>query len=129
MKRGTLILAGLVLLFGGAGEVKAAFVASVFVTGHDPDFHAFQGGNTTGSQHLNQAALNFVMNPLFNSYAAAGNTRFLLVTDLTNPGGGYSDPRLGLNASGYTGAYDVADNGAAGGSVLNLNTVNFSNYA
>jgi hypothetical protein len=111
------------------GQLKAAFVASIFLTGHDPDFHAFQGGNQAGAQHINQRAIAFVTDPAFNSFAAGGNNRLLLVMDLTNPGGGYSDPRLGLNASGFTARYDVADNGAAGGSVLNLNTVNFSNYA
>jgi hypothetical protein len=90
----------------------------VFVTGHDPDFHAFQGGNTTGAQHLIQDAVSFVTNH------HGGN--ILLVTDLHNPGGGYSDPRLGLTAAGLT--FDVADDGSAGGAVKDLHTVNFSNY-
>jgi len=32
-----------------------------------------------------------------------------------------------LTAAGFT--YDVADDGTAGGAVLNLNSVNFSNYS
>jgi hypothetical protein len=96
-----------------------AHAGAIFVTGHDPDFHAYQGGNTLGAQHIIQRSLDFVTN---NSVGPV-----LLVTDLRNPGGGYSDPRLGLSAAGVT--YDVADNGAAGGSVLDLHTVNFSNYS
>jgi hypothetical protein len=122
------VLAVLALLGAGMGRLSAAPMASIFLTGHDPDFHAFQGGNTAGAQHINQDAISFVTNPSFNTFTASGINRFLLVTDLTNPGGGYSDPRLGLNASGFTGKYDIADNGSAGGGVLNLNTVNFSNY-
>jgi hypothetical protein len=90
----------------------------VFVTGHDPDFHAFLGGNTTGAQHIIQDAVSFVTNHHGGS--------ILLVTDLHNPGGGYSDPRLGLTAAGLT--FDVADDGSAGGTVKDLHTVNFSNY-
>jgi len=91
----------------------------VFVTGHDPDFHAVQGGNPSGAQHIIQDSLNYVTNNQVNS--------ILLVTDRVNPGAGYSDPELGLTASGYT--FDVADNGAAGGAVLDLSTVNFSSYS
>jgi PEP-CTERM motif len=123
-----LVLAAVAMMLGGGGQAKAGIVGSIFLTGHDPDFHAFEGGNQTGAQHINQDAIAFVTDPAFNTFAASGNNRFLLVMDATNPGAGYSDPRLGLNISGFTGKYDVADNGAAGGSILNLNTVNFSNY-
>src|SRR5262249_31354095 len=46
----------------------------IFVTGHDPDFHAFQGGNSLGSQHIIQQALAFTTN---NNVG-----QVLLVTDL-----------------------------------------------
>lgn len=128
MKGAICIPAALALLVGGAGQLPAAPMASIFLTGHDPDFHALLGGNFTGAQHINQDAISFVTDPAFNTFSASGINRFLLVTDVSNPGGGYSDPRLGLNISGFTGKYDVADNGSAGGSILNLNTVNFSNY-
>jgi len=91
----------------------------IFVTGHDPDFHAYVGGNEIGAQHIIQEALNFVTDGHVGPV--------LLVTDLHNPGGGYSDPRLGLTAAGVT--FAVADDGSAGGSVLNLHTVNFSAYS
>ena len=107
------------LALSAAACVPGRAQGGLFVTGHDPDFHAVLGGNTTGAQHIIQDALKFTTNN------KVGN--ILLVTDLTNPGGGYSDPRLGVTAAGYT--YDVADNGAAGGSVKDLHTVNFSKYS
>ena len=95
------------------------WAGGIFVTGHDSDFHGYQGGNTAGAQHIIQQGLAFATNNNVSNV--------LLVTDLTNPGVGYSDPRLGLTAAGIT--YSVADDGTAGGSVLNLQTVNFSNYS
>lgn len=91
----------------------------IFVTGHDPDFHAYQGSNTAGAQHIIQQALNFVTD--------GHSGKVLLVTSLINPGGGYSYLRLGLQAAGLS--FDVADDGSAGGSVLNLHTVNLSAYS
>jgi RHS repeat-associated protein/uncharacterized repeat protein (TIGR01451 family) len=93
----------------------------LFLTGHDPDFHAFQGGNTVGAQHILQRAVNYV---------TFGKTqpKLLLVTSLVSTRGGTSDPRLGLNAAGFSG-YDVADDGTSGvAGVLDLHAVNFSNY-
>ena len=109
------LLGAAVFLMSGS-PVQAE--GGIFVTGHDPDFHAFQGGNTVGAQHIIQDSLNFVTNGHLG--------KVLLVTSLINPGGGYSDPRLGLTAAGIS--FDVADDGSAGGSVKNLNTVNFSAY-
>ena len=110
------LLGAAVLLMSGS-PVHAE--GGIFVTGHDPDFHSYQGGNTVGAQHIIQQAINFVTND--------HPGKVLLVTSLINPGGGYSDPRLGLTAAGVS--FDVADDGSAGGSVKNLNTVNFSNYS
>ena len=36
----------------------------IFLTGHDPDFHAFVGGNAAGAQHINQRAIDFIMDPV-----------------------------------------------------------------
>ena len=118
---GTRILLGLVgVALLGASGVSARAQGGLFVTGHDPDFHSVDtGANTTGAQHIIQDALKFTTRNNIGS--------ILLVTDLTSPGPGYSDPRLGMTAAGFT--YDVADNGAAGGSVKDLHTVNFANYS
>jgi RHS repeat-associated protein len=92
----------------------------LFITGHDPDFHAFQGPNSAGAQHMLQDAVAYVT---FNK----PHPRLLLVTGLASRGG-TSDPRLGLNAAGFTG-YDVADDGTEGvPGVLDLHTIQFSNY-
>jgi hypothetical protein len=119
MSRRILVFASSLVVTLLCASSSEASVGGLFVTGHDPDFHAYIGGNTTGAQHIIQQALNFVTGN------AVGN--ILLVTDLNDPGGGYSDPRLGMTAAGFT--YDVADDGTAGGSVKNLATVNFSNYS
>ena len=98
----------------------SAWAGGVFVTGHDPDFHAYVSDNDLGAQHIIQDGLKYV---------TGGNLSkgILLVTDLSDPGGGYSDPRLGLTAAGYT--YSVADYGSGTAGVLNLNLVNFSDYS
>jgi hypothetical protein len=97
----------------------AATPGGIFLTGHDPDFHSV-GGNTTGAQHIIQRAVSFVT-------SAIASPRLLLVTDVHSPGAGYIDPRLGMNAAGFSG-YDVADDGTGGGAIKDLHTVNFSNY-
>lgn len=97
----------------------AATPGGIFLTGHDPDFHSV-GGNTTGAQHIIQRAVSFVTSGI-------ASPRLLLVTDVHSPGAGYIDPRLGMNAAGFSG-YDVADDGTGGGAIKDLHTVNFSNY-
>ena len=39
-------------------ESQAA--GSIFITGHDPDFHASLGGNALGAQRINQVAISFI---------------------------------------------------------------------
>src|SRR5260221_11596781 len=73
----------------------------VFVTGHDPDYHAV---GSVGAQHIIQAALNYVTNNNVSS--------ILLVTDTFSPGGDNIDSRLGMTAAGFT--FAVADDGTAG---------------
>jgi hypothetical protein len=113
-----LLLLGAVGLSGRARLAAAATPGGIFVTGHDPDYHAYRGGNTTGSQHILQKAVNYV------TFGKA-SPRMLLVTSLVNPGGDQSDSRLGLTAAGYT--YDVATAGGGSGA-LALETVNLSTY-
>jgi hypothetical protein len=73
----------------------AAWGGSIFVTGHDPDFHASQGPNTTGAANINKDALTFARN---------GNTAPILFIEDSPPivPGGHADGELGLVASGYT---------------------------
>src|SRR6478736_4679271 len=73
----------------------AAFAGSVFVSGHDSDFHA-QAGNTTGAQNIINAGLDFVRN--------GNNAPILLIQSSTaNLGlGDHLNSELGLQASGYS---------------------------
>jgi RHS repeat-associated protein len=97
----------------------------VFVTGHDPDFHAAFNGpgaslNPTGAKHIIQRAVAYVT-------SNKPNPRMLLVTDLRDPGSSeFLDSRLGLQAAGFT--FDVADYGSGQQGALDLHTVNFSSY-
>lgn len=85
-------------------------VGSIFLTGHDPDFHAWVGGNSVGAQHINQAAINFITDPAFNPYAAAGINKFLFVESKISPPSGHVDGENGIISSGYVAGvnYDVA---------------------
>jgi len=74
---------------------------SVFVTGHDPDFHAHLGGNAFGARRINQVGVGFIMDPGFNPYVAGGATKFLYVQSRIAPPGGHIDGKLGIVDSGF----------------------------
>jgi hypothetical protein len=89
-------------------ETPSTWAGSIFLTGHDPDFHAQSdpGENPTGAQHINQAAINFVTDSTFNPFTTA-TSRLLFVE--STPGsipGGHRQGALGMNASGFTN-YDL----------------------
>lgn|GEM_PF-1510363 len=116
--KGALMLA--VVLSGLLGiSSMTAYAGGVFITGHDPDYHAIAGGNTLGAQHIIQRAVVYVT---FDK----PNPKILLVTDVRNPGGDQIDSRLGMTAAGFS--FDVADYGSGTSGVLDLHTVNFNNY-
>lgn len=75
----------------------SAFAGSIFVSGHDPDFHAFLGGNNAaGAQRLIQRSLVF---------ARDGNPApILLLKSNTNNSalGDHTDSEEGLKASGFS---------------------------
>jgi hypothetical protein len=96
----------------------------LFVTGHDPDFHAFRGGNAAGAKNIIIKGLDYITDGVANNSNPIGTV--LLVTSRINPGAGYSDPVNGLAAAGLT--FDVADDGTAGGAVLDLHSVDFASY-
>jgi hypothetical protein len=75
---------------------QTALAGNVFVTGHDPDFHASLGGNAIGAQNIISRALDFARN---------GNTEPILYiqSNTANNGlGDHTDSEAGLVASGYT---------------------------
>lgn len=89
-----------------SGVPGAAFAGSIFLTGHDPDFHATPpGGNATGARNINNAAINFIMNPAFNPFVAPA-PKFLFVESKGSipglPGPVHLQGKAGIVASGHT---------------------------
>src|SRR2546423_1598098 len=82
-------------LFAGSAEAGL-----IFLTGHDPDFHALLGGNALGAQHINQAAINFITDSSFNPYTVSA-PKFLFVESSITPPPGHVDGIGGIIASGY----------------------------
>ena len=111
-RHAVLSVAVLALILAGT-PASAATIGSIFLTGHDPDFHA-TSGNTVGAQHINQSAINFIMDPGFNPFAAGGNHKFLFVESNEAPPGGHLDGSDGLTASGYTAGVDFDEVDASG---------------
>jgi hypothetical protein len=82
-------------LLGIVGLPAPSDAGSVFISGHDSDFHALNG-NTLGAQHIIQRGLDYVRN---------GDDRPILFiqTNLDNLSlGDHLNSELGLQASGYT---------------------------
>lgn len=81
----------------------AAVAGSIFLTGHDPDFHAAlpPANNPVGAQHINQAAIGFVQAPAFNPFVATA-PKFLFVESKGSIPGGHRQGKAGIVASGFT---------------------------
>ncbi|RYG22510.1 PEP-CTERM sorting domain-containing protein [bacterium] len=79
---------------------------SIFLTGHDPDFHASLGSNAVGAQNINKAGIGFIMDPAFNLYVAGGATKFLFVESNIAVPGGHTVGADGVVASGYSEGVD-----------------------
>ena len=94
-------------------SLASAVGGSVFLTGHDPDFHAIVGANTTGARNINSAAIDFIMDPAFNSFVAGGVTKFLYVQSSITPPTGHTNGKLGINATGYVEGVDYDHHTAA----------------
>ncbi len=107
-----------------AGATLSAQAAAIFLTGHDPDFHALVGGNAAGAQHINQTAISFVTSAANNSFTAAGVNKFLFVESSIAPPGGHVDGLGGVVASGYVQGvnFDKADASGLNAAIDNLGT-------
>ena len=105
----------LILLLG----TSPAWAGPIFLTGHDPDFHA---PGSAGAANLLRAGLNFVTNGTFDD--AAPVKRFLWVESRIAPPGGHLVGENGLGALGLAlGAqYDRAN-------AAELAWANLSNYS
>jgi len=84
--------------------------ASIFLTGHDPDFHAANSAGTgidsLGAVHINNAAIDFIMNPTFNLAVAGGASKFLFVESSMAPPPGHRIGKNGIIQSGYVEGLD-----------------------
>jgi hypothetical protein len=90
-----------------------AFSGSIFLTGHDPDYHAFLGGNTTGARNINNAAIDFITDPGFNAFTGAGVNTFLFVESTISAPLGHVNGVNGIVASGYTAGVDFEHHDAS----------------
>lgn len=103
------------------GSSSASFAGPIFLTGHDPDFHA-QGTNTEalGAQNLLRTGLDFVTGGTYNS----GTEKFLWVESRISPPSGHRTGELGLGFIGLSlGTHYDRANGAE------LSSINFSDYS
>lgn len=82
--------------------VTQAHAGAIFLTGHDPDFHAIRGANTAGARNINNAAIDFILDPAFNPFAAGGANKFLFVQSNITPPSGHTNGLNGMIASGFT---------------------------
>jgi len=77
------------------------WAGAIFLTGHDPDFHAISG-NTAGARNINNAAIDFIMDPLFNPFAQ----KWIFVEGKFAPPTGHLMGVAGIAASGFTAGVD-----------------------
>lgn len=90
-----------VMAFGLTGMAEAG---SIFLTGHDSDFHAV-AGNTTGARNIVTTAIDYIRDPNFNSQVT-GSSKILFVDSNITPPSGHIDSILGMTASGYVQGVD-----------------------
>lgn len=100
-------------MFGLVAALSVPVVASagaIFLTGHDPDFHASLGGNLAGARNINTTAISYVMDAGFNSFVASA-PKFLFVESNIAVPGGHTVGKQGIIDSGYVEgvAFDQVD--------------------
>ena len=70
LPRAVVCVLGIVGMLCAMLETGVASAGSIFLTGHDPDFHA---------SGINTVAINFVTDPTFNPFATGASKKFLFV--------------------------------------------------
>ncbi len=100
----------------GIGTANVALAGPIFLTGHDPDFHA---QSSAGAQNLLTSGLNYVT----GNTTFSGTDKFLWVESRISPPGGHLIGENGLAALGLTlgNNYDRAN-------AAEFATVTLSNY-
>jgi hypothetical protein len=101
------------LAFAGLLSSSPASAGALFLTGHDPDFHAIlPSGNATGARNINTTAIDFVTNGTFNPFTATTN-KFLFVESRISPPLGHRNGVDGIVQSGYTNGVDFEHHDAS----------------
>ncbi|HYX62655.1 MAG TPA: PEP-CTERM sorting domain-containing protein [Burkholderiales bacterium] len=99
-----------------------SWAGSIFVSGHDSDFHASQGPNAIGARDIINDALTFTRN-------GNGAPILFIQSNTSNIGlGDHVDSALGLQASGYT-AGNIAGNHYVTVNATNFLTTDLSLYS
>ena len=88
-------------LFALSMGVDRASAGSIFLTGHDPDFHSVEEGrNAGGAQRINQVAIGFVMDRRHNPFVDRA-PKFLYVESSGDAPDGHVHGVSGIEASGF----------------------------
>ena len=96
-----------------SGLSGSAWAGAIFLTGHDPDFHASLGGNLTGARNINTAAIDFITDSAFNPFSSIAGVKFLFVQSNISPPSGHTNGLNGIVASGYTAGTDFEQHNAS----------------
>lgn len=90
---------------------------SIFLTGHDPDFHASNVDGTAidslGAVHINQTAISYILDPTFNPIVAGGVSKFLFVESSISPPSGHRVGKNGIIQSGFSEGTDFEHHDAS----------------
>lgn len=82
-----------------------AWAGAIFLTGHDPDFHASNSAGTAvdsiGAVHINQVAIDYIMDSTYNTFTASGVNKFLFVESSISPPAGHRVGKNGIIQSGF----------------------------
>ena len=93
----------MVIVAGSIFSAMPSKAVSIFLTGHDPDFHALAiNENSAGAQNINKTAIKFVTDPAFNTFTSKGINKFLFVESKISPPSGHLNGVNGIIASGYS---------------------------
>ena len=84
--------------------VPLSRAGSIFLTGHDPDFHATSGAteNPIGARNIISTGVNFITDAGFNPFTAGGVNKFLFVESKGSTPGGHKPGVNGLIATGFS---------------------------
>jgi hypothetical protein len=92
-----------------------AAAGSIFLTGHDPDFHFVAnepGENPAGAEKLIQVAIGFAMDQAANPLVQRGARKFVFVSSKMTPPSGHMDTLGAIVNAGYVAGTDFDEHDA-----------------